>query len=347
MKVVHYINQFFAGIGGEEQASIGLDVRDGAVGPGRLLSQLLEKDGISVEVSTVFCGDTYAAENVQEVAAFVADTVRNQRADVFVAGPAFFAGRYGLISGELAVRIPAMTGVPAITGFFEENPALGLFRSKALIVKTGASAASMADAMKRIAQLVPRLARGETDFDHEAEGLFGAGVRKNKIDDRTAAMRAVDALQVLLAGQEFGTELAIPDFDAVRPPAPIHDLSEATVALVTEGGLVPRGNPDNLSTGSSERWGRYPVKDLLERVELFHSIHGGYDTKYVNESPYRLVPADVLAALAAEGKIGKLHPFYYVTSGTATKVENCRMMGAQIAEVLRNDGVDAVIFTST
>ena len=46
MRVVHYLNQFFGGIGAEEQAGMGLEARDGAVGPGKLLEQLLgERSG--------------------------------------------------------------------------------------------------------------------------------------------------------------------------------------------------------------------------------------------------------------------------------------------------------------
>ena len=41
MRVVHYLNQFFGGIGAEEQAGVGLEVHNGAVGPGKLLEQLL------------------------------------------------------------------------------------------------------------------------------------------------------------------------------------------------------------------------------------------------------------------------------------------------------------------
>ena len=33
-KLVHYINQFFAGIGGEDKADVSPEVRDGIVGPG-------------------------------------------------------------------------------------------------------------------------------------------------------------------------------------------------------------------------------------------------------------------------------------------------------------------------
>ncbi len=41
MRVAHYLNQFFGGVGAEEHAGKGLEIHDGAVGPGRLLEQLL------------------------------------------------------------------------------------------------------------------------------------------------------------------------------------------------------------------------------------------------------------------------------------------------------------------
>ena len=43
MKVVHYLNQFFAGIGGEEQADSPPEVRPGALGPGRLVNTLCRR----------------------------------------------------------------------------------------------------------------------------------------------------------------------------------------------------------------------------------------------------------------------------------------------------------------
>ena len=41
IRVVHYLNQFFGGIGGEEHANSPVEVREGAVGPGRALQQFL------------------------------------------------------------------------------------------------------------------------------------------------------------------------------------------------------------------------------------------------------------------------------------------------------------------
>ncbi|HSE85668.1 MAG TPA: glycine/betaine/sarcosine/D-proline family reductase selenoprotein B, partial [Candidatus Binatia bacterium] len=93
MRVVLYLNQFFGGIGAEEQAGTPLEVRDGAVGPGKLLEQLLG-EGAEV-VMTLVCGDNYAVEHEEELVTTVLEKVREKGADLFVAGPCFEAGRYG------------------------------------------------------------------------------------------------------------------------------------------------------------------------------------------------------------------------------------------------------------
>ncbi|HEY3166244.1 MAG TPA: glycine/sarcosine/betaine reductase selenoprotein B family protein, partial [Candidatus Binatia bacterium] len=54
IRVVHYLNQFFAQIGGEEKTDVGPGFKDGPVGPGHALQQALGENG---EVTaTIFCG---------------------------------------------------------------------------------------------------------------------------------------------------------------------------------------------------------------------------------------------------------------------------------------------------
>ena len=65
MRVVHYVNQFFGGLGGEESAGVEPRAQDGAVGPGRLLEQVLGPEAKIVR--TVICGDNYAAENLEDL----------------------------------------------------------------------------------------------------------------------------------------------------------------------------------------------------------------------------------------------------------------------------------------
>ena len=61
-KIVHYINQFFAGIGGEEKADYTPELREGVVGPGMGLKAALGED--YEIVSTIICGDNYFGENL-------------------------------------------------------------------------------------------------------------------------------------------------------------------------------------------------------------------------------------------------------------------------------------------
>jgi len=47
-------------------------------------------------VATIICGDSYFNEHVDEALAEVLRMVEQYQPDLFVAGPAFFAGRYGI-----------------------------------------------------------------------------------------------------------------------------------------------------------------------------------------------------------------------------------------------------------
>src|SRR5438128_1770156 len=91
LRVVHYLNAFFGGLGGEEEAHTPLSVQPGPVGPGRLLEQALAGHG---QVSaTLICGDGYFAEHEEAVVEHVRPHWHTLRPDVFIAAPAFRAGR--------------------------------------------------------------------------------------------------------------------------------------------------------------------------------------------------------------------------------------------------------------
>ncbi len=147
MRVVHYLNQFFGGIGAEEQAGMGLEARNGAVGPGKLLEQLLG-EGAEV-VMTLVCGDNYAVEHEEELVTSVLEKVREAGADLFVAGPCFEAGRYGMAAGALCVAVQSQLGISVITGMSEENPGVDLYRDALYIIDSGANAARMRDSTRK------------------------------------------------------------------------------------------------------------------------------------------------------------------------------------------------------
>ncbi|MDV3426753.1 MAG: glycine/betaine/sarcosine/D-proline family reductase selenoprotein B, partial [Bacillota bacterium] len=99
IKIVHYINQFYGGIGGEEKADYKVEVREGKVGPGLGLEGLFK--GEAKIIATIICGDSYFNENIEEAKKEILDIVRKYNPDVFIAGPAFNAGRYGVACGAI------------------------------------------------------------------------------------------------------------------------------------------------------------------------------------------------------------------------------------------------------
>ena len=121
MNAVHYLNQFFAGLGGEEKAETPPTRFEGAVGPGRGLQAAL--DGVEI-VATLACGDDYFAEHEDEALEALLGHLGDIGPAVLIAGPAFGSGRYGYACARLAAAA-AERGVPAVAAMHEENPGVG------------------------------------------------------------------------------------------------------------------------------------------------------------------------------------------------------------------------------
>lgn len=174
------------------------------------------------------------------------------------------------------------------------------------------------------------------------------GVRVNTTGAKRGSARAVDMLIAKLNGQPFQTEYPMPAFDRVAPNPAVEDMSRAKVALVTSGGIVPKGNPDHIESSSASKFGEYNIGDFQDLTDTDHqTAHGGYDPVYANEDADRVLPVDVMRQMEKEGKIGELHSKYYATVGNGTSVANAKKYAASIAEKLVADGVQAVILTST
>jgi betaine reductase len=354
LRVVYYVNQFFAGLGGEAQAGVGPAVRPGALGPGLHLQQLLAP--AAEVVATAFCGDTYFADQPEAATAALLDAIRSFAPDVVVLGPAFNAGRYGLACARLGAALARDLGIPAITGMHAENPGLDLCRAAwagegtpppLWAVQTDADARGMRAALERMAALARAAAAGSLPPAREG-GYFPRGVRRNVHVAEPAAARAVALLVRKLRGEPFATELAPPGGERVPPAPPVRALAQATVALITDGGLVPRGNPDGLPPGDALR---YAVLDVGDRDRLdaaaYEAYHRGYDTTLASADPNRLVPLDAARDLERAGRIGRLLPYVYTTAGCSAPVANARRIGRAIAVDLQRQGVDAAIVTST
>jgi glycine reductase complex component B subunit gamma len=345
MRVVHYLNQFFGGLGGEEQAGTALETRAGAVGPGKVLEQNFGGD--CQVVTTLICGDNYAVENQHAVIDLALEQIRAAQANLFVAGPCFLAGRYGMAAGALCVAVQNKLNIPAITAMAAENPCADLYREFMYIVDSGDNGAKMRDVLARMAALAQKLLRGESIGSPKVEGYLSRGLIRDQFVERSAGQRLVDMVLKKVKGEAFDSEMSPTQFASVPLP-PAIDLATAKVMLVTDGGLVPRGNPDKIQGSAATRWGSYSIKDCQDLNGADYEIsHGGYDPQFVRQDPDRLVPLDVMRDLEREGVIGQLHEEFISTSGLSNPLSNTRRMGREMAAKAKELGIDAIILTST
>src|SRR5438067_1634337 len=141
----------------------------------------------------------------------------------------------------------------------EENPGVELYHRDVYVVPTGDSAREMAAALGAMLRLGRKLLAGEPLGRPDVEGYFPRGQVALEMAEDNAAHRAVDMLLAKLAGAPFRSEIRLPRFEPVAAPPPVPDLSRAVVALVTDGGLVPRGNPDAVEPRAATKFGVYPI----------------------------------------------------------------------------------------
>ena len=344
VRVLHYLNQFFAGLGGEGDAGLAPRLEPRPIGPGLVLERRL--DGKGRVAGTLICGDDRFHREPEACIDALSRLAVTCPADVLVTGPAFDAGRYGVASGRVAVELGVRLGIPSVTAMFADNPGAALYRGDTYILPTTETAAGMADALARLAVFAARLATSDLIGPAREEGYLPRGRRLNVLRRRSAAERVVDALIAKLHGVPVETEIPLPVDEPVRPAAPLTSAGAARIALVTEGGIVPRGNPDRLESRRATSWRRYPLPDRLSR-ERYECVHAGFDTRWVVDDPNRVLPLDAAHEIARAGLIGALHDHYYVTVGVGTTAAHARRFGREMASELTRDGVAAAIMTAT
>ena len=345
-KIVHYLNQFFGGIGGEDKADFKPEVREEIIGPGLALQAGLGED---YEIAaTVICGDNYFGENLEEATDIIVEMVKKYEPDIFVAGPAFNAGRYGVACGTICKAVEERLGIPVLSGMYEENPGADMFKQDVILVKTGNSAAKMRKAVPVFVNLIKKMVTGEEIFGPSIEGYLERGIRVNYFAEERGSERGIQMLIKKMKGEEFQTDLPMPKFDRVPPAKPITDMKSAKIAVVTSGGIVPVGNPDHIESSNATKFGVYSIKgmDKMSKDD-FMTIHGGYDRQFVLENPNLVIPLDVLRKKEKEGEIGELLPYFASTTGTGTATNSAAKFGDEIGKKFVEEGVDGVLLVST
>lgn len=347
-RIVHYINQFYAGHGGEDKADWKPESHAKAMGPGLEIQRALDGSGAEL-VGTVVCGDGFYGEHMDEARARCLEMIRAFNPDLVIAGPAFNAGRYGVACGDITATVIAELGIPAVSGMYSENPGVQMYATKGVyIVPTPDSARGMKDSVARMTKLALKILNKEAMGPARLEGYFSRGIRKCFFSEESGAERAVKMMLARLRGEAFQTEYEMPSFKRIPPAAPLKDLKKATIALVTTGGIVPCGNPDRLRVSSAESFHAYDISGMdALTAATYESVHGGYDRQWANENPNVVMPVDAMRELEREGYFGKLHNIIYTTTGTGTSVQFSESFGQAIGEELKKAEVSAAILTST
>ena len=344
-KILFYTNQFFGQIGGEDKAYTEPQFHMGPIGSANAFVPKLNNAEI---VATIICGDNYYVENMDIVKEFVREKISDIEIDLVIAGPAFNAGRFGIACADICSFIKKEFNIEAITGLYEENPAVEMYRKNIYILKVGKSAAAIRKAVPLMSNFAHKLLAGETINNPDEEQYFARGKRVNVFKELNGAQRALDMLIKRLGGEEYKTELQISAYEKVAPAPPLRDLKTAKIALCTTGGIVPSGNPDHIPAASAKVYRMYNIAGMGRLSEEdFESVHAGYDPVYANKDPNRVAPLDVLRMLVNEGEIGSVYPYFAVTTGNSTSVSDATRMGSEIAAQFIEDGVNGVIMTST
>jgi glycine reductase len=264
--------------------------------------------------------------------------------ELLIAGPAFGSGRYGLVCARLVAAAQA-DGLPSVASMHPDNPGIGE-AGAAPVVAAGAVARQMRPTLQRLVAAVAKLATGAPLT--AAEGRVGGTTRIGRLVEDRAAKRAVELVLHRLAGDRERTEVPMGGFDVVVPAAPVDKAAAAAIALVTEGAVVPIGNPDRLESARATRWLRYPIEGLDALASgTWESVAGGFATTLANADPNRLLPLDAARELEREGAIGRLHGEFFSTVGNGTPVATAKRFGVEWAAELRKAGVQAAILTAT
>lgn len=203
--------------------------------------------------------NTYFNENIESASEEVLKMIKGFNPQLFIAGPAFNAGRYGVAAGTITKVVKEKLNITAVTGMYIENPGADMFKKDVYIIETSDSAAGMRKGLPKLAKFAVKLANNENIGFPAEEGYLERGIRVNFFHEERGSKRAVDMLIKKIKGEEFVNEYPMPIFDRVEPSPALKDLCNAKIALVTSGGIVPKGNPDRIESSSASKYCEYSL----------------------------------------------------------------------------------------
>ena len=219
-KAIVYINQFFGQLGGEDTADVAPEIREGQVGPAMEFNKELEDCEVT---HTIICGDNYIGSNTEDAVNRILDMLKDLKFDLFIAGPAFQAGRYGVACGTVCKAVKDKYNAPVITSMNVENPGVEMFRKEMIIMKGGNIASKMRQDIKALVAVANKMLKGEQVGPADEEGYFPTGHRHQVFleSGETAADRFMKMLRARIHNEPYVSELIIPKLDRVPIAPPV------------------------------------------------------------------------------------------------------------------------------
>jgi glycine reductase len=350
IRVMHFLNQFFSGAGGEEQADMPVGFVKGTAGPGKRLQSLL---GDTAEIAvSAYCGDNYFSENTKEALERILKIAKEHDIKMLAAGPAFASGRYGFACVEVCHSISTSLGLDCVTAMHGENPGVDSYQQykdrKVFLFPTSDAVTGMGDALLKMAQCLKKLALGSTLGSAPEEGYIPRGLRVEDMVSDSGAKRAVDMLLNKVTGHHFVSEIPIDHIEAVPVAPQITNLARAHVALANTSGVVLKGNPDGFKAYKNTQWRKYSIDKLASMKDAkWDVVHGGHNTAFEQANPNYGVPLDACRELEKEGVFGRLYPFYYVVPGNQGIISVMQGIGREWVGDMKSKKIDAVLLVST
>jgi len=172
LRIVQFLNQVQAGLGGDESMDIKPQSQNGAVGMGMLLKTISMRNGADI-IGTITCGDNYFLENKESATEEILDMIVKFNADVVLCGPALNYKRYGECCGHLTLSVQDKLKIPTFAAMSKDSTGTELFRKKIDIIETpNRGGIGLNSSLKKISNFAIKLAKGEEIGTPETEGLF-------------------------------------------------------------------------------------------------------------------------------------------------------------------------------
>lgn len=136
-------------------------------------------------------------------------------------------------------------------------------------------------------------------------------------------------------------------FVPVTPPSvftkPTKPMKEWVVGLATAAG-VHRKDQERFNLAGDFTWRKIPSDTPADQLMV---SHGGYDNSDVNKDINCMFPIERLHEIVAEGIVGGEAPFHAGFMGGGGNIEKfTNETGPQVAEMFKEENVDAVLITA-